>query len=181
MVLTHSRLDTGGCVDQAPICSAGFNYDKSFNLCANSASGWNSTTPASECSYAQHKCTEHAIYYFSENTSGNQELSAGVAVMPLTKYDKNLYATAAMTWCPVYKYIFAFKKWAECTAKNVTVNSDNTAARPNGWDCKVEKRCVCVSCTLNHCQGCVKTGEPCSCDSVPASVEGRAAMVCAQT
>ena len=46
-------------------------------------------------------------------------------------------------------------QWMECTAKDVivTVDDDDTddavaAAEPDGWDCEVEKRCVCLSCTM---------------------------------
>ena len=49
----------------------------------------------------------------------------------------------------------------ECTAKNVHANSSGTAAEPDGWNCKVEKRCVCLSCTMGsetdevHACGCM--------------------------
>ena len=46
-------------------------------------------------------------------------------------------------------------QWMECTAKDVIVAVDDegtdgavAAAEPDGWDCKVEKRCVCLSCTM---------------------------------
>lgn len=79
----------------------------------------------------------------------------------------------------------------ECTAKNVTGTSTGTAAKPDGWDCQVEKRCVCVSCTKQPKTELsytgepsgkdYYTGEPCSCDAIPDSVAAHASLKCAQT
>lgn len=54
--------------------------------------------------------------------------------------------------------IHALVQWMACTAKNDTATSsgvaagpdgwDCVAADPDGWDCEVEKRCVCLRCTM---------------------------------
>jgi len=91
-------------------------------------------------------------------------------------------------------------QWMECKAKHVTVAVDDNselgfgqddadgavaAGEPDGWDCEVEKRCVCLSCTMggntDEVGDTYYTGEPCSCDAVPPSVQGVAAGMCAET
>jgi len=167
-------LDTGGCVADAPSCVAGFNYDPGTGMCADSASGWNSTTPAAACGFAQHKCNELKVYYQNK---------PGLAVLPLTEANQRQYQTTGFP--QVYTFTYVFKKWMECTAKNVHANSSGTAAEPDGWNCKVEKRCVCLSCTMgsetDEPGDNDYTGEPCSCDATPVSVQARAGLQCAQT
>lgn len=169
-------LNTGTCVADAPSCVAGFNYDPKTGVCADSASGWDgTTTPASACGYAQHKCDEFKIYY---------RPTLQTAVLPLAANNQAMYDTGFDSKY-VYAFTHVFKKWMECTAKNVTATSSGTAAKPDGWDCEVEKRCVCLSCTMGSKTDtpgdAAYTGEPCSCDAAPESVRGKAELQCAQT
>jgi len=185
-----SWMESDFCKAEAPSCIAGLNYYSRNNLCADSASGWSSSTPASACRYVQHKCDKHSIYYKTDT---------GHASLPLTpanilKHNKDNFRRKR------YGYEYVFKKWMECKAKNVTVAVDDNselgwdqddadgavgAGEPDGWDCEVEKRCVCLSCTMGWSTDEVGeqwyTGEPCNCDAVPASVQGLAAAMCAQT
>ena len=162
------------------------------------------------------QCDELKIYYYP---------TGQYAVLPLTATNQANYE--GPTRSRVYAFTYVFKKvphlccaarhwklhhlthapaqWMECTAKNVTATSSGTAAEPDGWDCEVEKRCVCLSCTMGrktdtvrlaalHCDARVLTlvhcwqpgdskytGEPCSCDAAPKSVQGKAGTQCAQT
>lgn len=178
-------MENDHCKDDAPSCTAGLNYDPWNNVCADSASGWNSSTPASACRYVQHKCDKHNIFYYPPT---------GTAILPLTQSNIDLFGTSATGgWGKKrYRYEYVFKKWMECTAKDVivTVDDDDTdgavaTAEPDGWDCEVEKRCVCLSCTMgsltDEAGDKYYTGEPCSCDAIPPSVQGTAAGMCAQT
>jgi len=163
----------GSCSANAPSCMAGLNYDVGKNMCADSASGWNDATPASRCGYVKQKCEEFKIYYWHNKQS---------ARLPLTPHNQAKY----QSWAHLaYMYKYSFKKSMECTANNVTRNSNSSAAVPDGWNCKVDKRCVCISCTMGSTTDQPGepnyTGEPCSCSNIPAPVQGMAGGQCAQT
>ena len=68
-------------------------------------------------------------------------------------------------------------QWMECNAK--FVNTTSGRAVPYGFNCNVEKRCTCLSCTKGS--GVADEGAPCSCSDIPDSVQGKAAARCAQT
>jgi len=155
------------------------------------------------------QCDEFKIYYYPKNQ---------IAFLPLTSTNQALFDQGGYFNKYAYAFTYVFKKvphlcraarhwkmhhlthapaqWMECTAKTVTATSSGNAAKPDGWDCEVEKRCVCLSCTMGsdtdtvrlaalHCAVRVLTlvycwqpgdghytGEPCSCDAAPESVQG---------
>jgi len=160
-------MSSGGCDDHAPTCIAGFNYDTGTNVCADSANGWNINTPASACGYAQHKCTEIKVYLWPGKPDARS---------PTSQKNINSYASNRIMKIQ-YTYTYALKKWMECNAK--FVNTTSGRAVPYGFNCNVEKRCTCLSCTKGS--GVADEGAPCSCSDIPDSVQGKAAARCAQT
>jgi len=161
-------MSSGGCDANAPTCMVGFNYDRGVNVCGDSANGWNANTPASACGYAQHKCNEIKVYLWVNKGMG--------ADIPTSQENMVWYATQKVSK-QVYTYTYALKKWMECNAK--FVNTTSGRAVPYGFNCNVEKRCTCLSCTKGS--GVADEGAPCSCSDIPDSVQGKAAARCAQT
>merc|ERR1711918_29220 len=113
-------MENDYCNAAAPSCTAGLNYDPILNVCADSASGWNSSTPASACRYVKHKCDKHNIFY---NPRTHQ------AELPITAFEiaRLRHGTSATEGKARYRsrYEYVFKKWMECSAKDVIVAVDD--------------------------------------------------------